>query len=54
MKTIERILSAIFLLATAMPMWGAERFPWRDDLEEARAVARAEDKPLLIVFRCEP
>ena len=27
---------------------------WHDDLERARALAFAEDRPLLAVFRCEP
>jgi len=30
------------------------RFVWLDDLDEARILAKAQDRPLLIVFRCEP
>ena len=33
---------------------GEERFPWLTDLDQARELAAATDKPLLIVFRCEP
>jgi hypothetical protein len=31
-----------------------ERFPWENDLAQARERAALENKPLLIVFRCEP
>lgn len=31
-----------------------ERFPWRTDLKEARGIAAAEGKPIVIVFRCVP
>ena len=30
------------------------RFDWLDNLDEARLLARAQDRPILIVFRCEP
>lgn len=33
---------------------GADRYPWLTDLDAARALAAAEGKPLLVVFRCEP
>lgn len=31
-----------------------DRFVWQDDLDQARLLARAQERPLLIVFRCEP
>ncbi|NNC87896.1 MAG: hypothetical protein HKN82_05480 [Akkermansiaceae bacterium] len=42
------------MLAASLPGRAAERFAWRTDLEEARTIAAAEGKPLLIAFRCEP
>lgn len=27
--------------------------PWHDDLAAARRLAKAEGKPLMVVFRCE-
>ena len=55
MKT-KRPLLALVLLFTAMATaaGAAERFPWLTDLDEARELAAAERKPMLIVFRCEP
>jgi len=40
-------------LSTAAPQEGASVGPpvWRRDLSEARALARKEDKPLLVLFR---
>ena len=32
----------------------SDRFVWLDDLDQARVLARAQEQPLLIVFRCEP
>ena len=29
-------------------------FAWMHDLEKARAKAKAEKKPLFVMFRCEP
>jgi hypothetical protein len=29
-------------------------FPWLDDLDQARQLASHQNKPLLVVFRCEP
>jgi hypothetical protein len=31
-----------------------EAFSWMSDLDEAKALAAETDKPLLVVFRCEP
>ncbi len=42
------------VLTLGVKAFAAERFPWLTDLDEARGLASAEDKPLLIVFRCEP
>lgn len=47
------LIPALYLLALSS-LLGAERFPWLQDLDQARKLAIAEDKPLLIVFRCEP
>jgi len=40
-------------LSTAAPQEGASVGPpvWRRDLSEARALARKEDKPLLVLVR---
>lgn len=31
-----------------------EAFEWMHDLKKAQVKAAAEDKPLFVVFRCEP
>ena len=33
---------------------GAPAFVWMHDLKKARAIAKAESKPLFVMFRCEP
>ena len=33
---------------------GEAEFRWLTDLDEARALAKIQQQPLLIVFRCEP
>ncbi len=43
-----------FILHFTPSLFGAERFPWLSDLDQAREVAAQDNKPLLIVFRCEP
>ena len=32
----------------------AQAFTWMSDLDEATELAAETDKPLLVVFRCEP
>ena len=54
MNVLKGILVLILLFATHLTSHAAERFPWLQDLDEARELAAAEKKPLLIVFRCEP
>lgn len=52
------LLASIGFLLTAIGFAnaddGADRYPWLTDLDAARALAAAEGKPLLVVFRCEP
>ena len=45
------LASALLALAT---LQDPETIDWQTDLEAARALALAEDRPLLAVFRCEP
>lgn len=52
--TYALLLFSILAFVAAARSHGAERFPWLTDLDEARTLAAAQDKPLLIVFRCEP
>jgi hypothetical protein len=54
MKTNRLILALIITFVSSVASQGAERFPWLTDLDEARQLAAAERKPMLIVFRCEP
>ncbi len=44
----------VFTLSILQSDRNAQRYPWLENLEEARAIASAQKKPLLIVFRCEP
>jgi len=65
-KSIDRLVTEgssmkvallCLLLMSASQALGAmvaERFPWISDLDQARALAAADNKPMLIVFRCEP
>jgi hypothetical protein len=50
------ITATFILLATfwARCDQAADGFAWRSDLDQARAQAATEGKPLLIVFRCAP
>lgn len=54
MKTNRPFLALVFLFVAIATASAAERFPWLTDLDEARQLAAAERKPMLIVFRCEP
>ena len=55
MKTISAIILFTITLGIAVPNATADgRYPWLDDLEKGRILAKALDKPLCIVFRCEP
>lgn len=54
MKTVSIIFAMLLVFVAVTGADGGERFPWLTDLDEARALAAAEDKPLLVVFRCEP
>ena len=54
MKTNRVFIALVLLLASLATSRAAERFPWLTDLDEARELAAAERKPMLIVFRCEP
>lgn len=54
-------LASLFLLtwiAPVCPQEGAGRpsaaFRWETDLTRAQARARQEQRPLLVVFRCDP
>jgi hypothetical protein len=50
-NTFLAILLALGFIATSR---GEDRFPWLEDLGQARAEAASSGKPMLIVFRCEP
>jgi len=54
MKATQAILYSALTLAALTTAAASDRYPWLDNLDEARALAAAENKPLLIVFRCEP
>lgn len=47
-------LLAFLTLSLASPLLAGEDFPWKTDLAAAEKQAQAENKPLLIVFRCLP
>jgi hypothetical protein len=53
MRSIS-LLASCLILALASPLWGGEEFPWKTDLAAAEEQALAENKPLLVVFRCLP
>ena len=46
-------IAAFMAAAIAVP-GAAQDFTWHGDLEIARAEAGRTDKPLLLLFRCEP
>ena len=50
-QTLLALLLAMPVLVSAQ---SADRYPWLTDLDEARELAAAERKPMLIVLRCEP
>lgn len=54
-----RRATSLSLLCVAALAWATSRaqepgIAWRRDLAAAREEARAQGKPLLLVFRCEP
>jgi len=54
---ISKIKSLLMLLVSMMMFANsraADLYPYLDDLEVARAEARKQQLPLMIVFRCEP
>ena len=52
------MLSVVAALAVVVPFTIQDRqdpqVAWLDDLEHARQLAAEQDKPLLVMFRCEP
>jgi len=54
MRIKRSVFTVLFTFIAVAAAGAAERFPWLSDLGEARALAAAEGKPLLIVYRCEP
>jgi hypothetical protein len=58
MQNVTHIVLAALLCmagcALAAPAADDGRFPWIDDLEQARATAAEQSRPMLVVFRCEP
>lgn len=57
MKAIRTFPVAGWLLLAVTWIAGAqnrEPFPWRSDLDLARLEALRDNKPILLVFRCEP
>ena len=52
------MLSVVAALAAVVPFATQNRqdpeVAWLDDLEHARQLASEQDKPLLVMFRCEP
>ncbi|MGK0185875.1 MAG: hypothetical protein ACI9R3_001658 [Verrucomicrobiales bacterium] len=48
------VLIAIATTVSRADAGADDRYPWLDNLEQARAIAAASHKPLLVVFRCEP
>ncbi len=47
-------LSISCLALSLLGLAASEEFTWLDDLDEARAQAALEGKPVLAVFRCVP
>ena len=45
---------ALLLALLCVPAAGEDGFRWGHDLDQARAQAKEEGRPLLVVFRCEP
>ena len=41
-------------VAAGADILASSTYPWLDNLEEAKAIAEEQRKPLLIVFRCVP
>jgi len=60
MKTfLKNVVMGVVLLAFGGGVWAAdspvsEVYPWLTDLDEARAIAAEQRRPMLIVFRCVP
>ena len=54
MNTIRPILLLTLMFGAMATANGAGRYPWLTDLDEAREIAAGQNKPLLVVFRCEP
>ena len=56
--TIHNMKKLLYLIAfpwiLAIQLGAAQTFSWMHDLDEARLLASEQDKPLLVVFRCEP
>ena len=55
------VLSRSFFVAVAVmlgnsptPAQDAARYGWHTDYQAALKIARAENKPLMVVFRCVP
>ena len=50
------LICSALVLVTSLGASGAGtgRYPWLNDLDQARELAASKDMPLLIVFRCEP
>jgi hypothetical protein len=48
------LLGLILLLLFACATHGGTPFEWLNNLDDARTIAAEQEKPLLIVFRCEP
>ena len=57
-QTMRPMLSVVAALAAVVPFATQNRqdpeVAWLDDLEHARQLASEQDKPLLVMFRCEP
>lgn len=48
------LIGCILCVLALATLRGETPFTWLNDLEEARTIAAEQQKPLLIVFRCEP
>ena len=50
---VRHALVAAWLCSGALAQDASTNIDWQADLDQARAMAAAQDKPLLLVFRCE-
>ena len=48
------LVALTFFVPAATQQANAPQLTWHTDLDEARALAERQHKPLLLLFRCEP